>query len=189
MQRLIRLVLMLTVLFAALSMGTSVRPGASVAYAAAYQPVTTESSCLNTIERSFLNLLNQYRASKGLPALKASKALNVASYWHSNDMGTRRYFSHTTKSPLLSGQTGSTPWARMKDAGYGFSTTKAENIAAGYSTAQAVFNAWKNSSGHNANMLNANLKVIGIGYAKVTGSPYTHYWTTDFGGYVDAAGC
>jgi uncharacterized protein YkwD len=184
-----RVALTLAVLVAALSMGTGMRHGASVAYAAAYQPVNTESACLNTIEKEFLTLINQHRASKGLPALKASKALNVASYHHSKDMGTRRYFSHTTKSPLLSGQTGSSPWARMKDAGYGYNTTKAENIAAGHATAQAVFNAWKNSAGHNANMLNASLQVIGIGYARVTGSPYTHYWTTDFGGYADAAGC
>lgn len=161
----------------------------SVAYAAAYQPVTTDAACLSPQEQQFLTLINQYRASKGLPALKASKALNVASFYHSKDMAVRKYFSHTTKSPLLAGQSGATPWARMADAGYGYSTYKAENIAAGQTTAQAVFNAWKASSGHNANMLNANYKVIGIGMAVVSGSPYGTYWTTDFGGFVDAAGC
>ena len=55
------------------------------------------------------------------------------------------------------------------------------------STAQAVFNAWKASSGHNTNMLNGKYTVIGIGLATVSGSPYTNYWTTDFGGYTDAA--
>jgi uncharacterized protein YkwD len=162
---------------------------ATVAHAAAYQPVTTEAACLNTQEAEFLRLINSYRASKGLPALKASKALNVASFHHSKDMAVRKYFSHTTKSPLLSGQSGSSPWARMADAGYGYSTYKGENIAAGQTTAQAVFNAWKNSSGHNANMLNPNFKVIGIGMAVVSGSPYGTYWTTDFGGVVDVAGC
>lgn len=161
----------------------------SVAYAAAYQPVTTDAACLSPQEQQFLTLINQYRASKGLPALKASKALNVASFYHSKDMAVRKYFSHTTKSPLLAGQSGATPWARMADAGYGYSTYKAENIAAGQTTAQAVFNAWKASSGHNANMLNPNYKVIGIGMAVVSGSPYGTYWTTDFGGFVDAAGC
>jgi uncharacterized protein YkwD len=36
-------------------------------------------------------------------------------------------------------------------------------------------------------MLNAKYTVIGIGLATVSGSPYTNYWTTDFGGYTDAA--
>ena len=61
--------------------------------------------------------------------------------------------------------------------------------AAGYSAAQAVFNGWKASSGHNKNMLNPNFKVIGIGFATVSTAPYKYYWTTDFGGKVDAAGC
>jgi uncharacterized protein YkwD len=152
-----------------------------------YPNKTTEATCLNTQEKQFLTLINNYRASKGLNALKASKSLNIAAFTHSKDMGTRKYFSHTTKSPLPAGQSGSSFTNRMSDAGYTFSTYKGENIAAGHATAQAVFNAWKASSGHNANMLNAKYTVIGIGLATVSGSPYTNYWTTDFGGYTDAA--
>ena len=29
--------------------------------------------------------------------------------------------------------------------------------------------------------------LTGIGLATISGSPYTNYWTTDFGGYTDAA--
>ena len=152
-----------------------------------YPNRTTEATCLNTQEKQFLTLINNYRASKGMKALRASKSLNIASFTHSKDMATRRYFSHTTKSPLPVGQSGSSFTNRMSDAGYTYSTYKGENIAAGQSTAQAVFNAWKASSGHNANMLNAKYTVIGIGLATVSGSPYTNYWTTDFGGYADAA--
>ena len=152
-----------------------------------YPNRTTEATCLNTQEKQFLTLINNYRASKGLKALKASKSLNIAAFTHSKDMATRRYFSHTTTSPLPAGQSGSSFTNRMSDAGYTFSTSKAENLAAGQSTAQAVFNAWKASSGHNANMLSAKYTVIGIGLATVSGSPYTNYWTTDFGGYTDAA--
>jgi uncharacterized protein YkwD len=73
----------------------------------------------------------------------------------------------------------------MEDAGYDYNTAKAENIAYGYSSAQSVFDGCKNSPGHNANMLNPSFKVIGIGYAGDA-----HYWTTDFGGYVDTPpGC
>jgi hypothetical protein len=68
--------------------------------------------------------------------------------------------------------------------GYCYNTYKGENIAAGYSSAQAVFDGWKNSPGHNSNMLGANYRVMGIGYVFVAGSPYGHYWTNDFGGYI-----
>lgn len=177
-----RLALVLVVAFAAVLTSVAVTPRDAGA--------ADEASCLSSAEKQFLTLINQYRASKGLGALQASKALNVASYKHSLDMGKRKYFAHNTKSPLPAGQSGPSPWDRMKDAGYGYNTAKGENIAAGYSSAQAVFNGWKASSGHNKNMLNPSFKVIGIGFASVTGSPYKYYWTTDFGGKVDAApGC
>ncbi len=71
-------------------------------------------------------------------------------------------------------------------SGYAFNTSMADNIAAGQTTAAQVFDAWKNSAGHNTNMLGAAYKVIGVSLVIVPGSPYTCYWTTDFGGYVDA---
>lgn len=178
----LRMALLLVVVFGAAAIG-----GAPSWQSASAATVDTNAQCLNTNEQQFLKLINDYRASKGLGALKVSRALNVAAWKHSTDMGKRKYFSHDTKLPLPAGQSGPTAWDRMKDAGYGYNTWKAENIAAGYGTAQAVFTGWKNSAGHNKNMLNPNLKVIGIGYARVDGSPYTYYWTTDFGGYVDAA--
>ena len=73
----------------------------------------------------------------------------------------------------------------MAASGYDFNTYKGENIAAGYGTAAEVFTGWKNSSGHNANMLGASFEVLGVSVVKVTGSKYGYYWTTDFGGYVD----
>lgn len=30
-------------------------------------------------------------------------------------------------------------------------------------------------------MFNPKFKTIGVGYVKIEGSSYTHYWTTDFG--------
>jgi uncharacterized protein YkwD len=145
-------------------------------------PVTSgnEAACLDSIEREFLTLINNYRQQNGLQPLANSRALNIASYKHSKDMGERRYFSHTTPEGL-------TPWDRMAAEGYTYNTYKAENIAAGQKTAQQVFDGWRNSSGHNQNMLDPNLRVIGIGRVAVSGSPYGIYWTTKFGGQVDAA--
>src|SRR5688572_11842686 len=102
-----KLALVIVVAFAAVLTSAAVAPrGASAA---------DEASCLSTAEKQFLSLINQYRASKGLGALTASKALNVASYKHSLDMGTRKYFSHSTKLPLPAGQSGPSPWDRMRE--------------------------------------------------------------------------
>jgi uncharacterized protein YkwD len=62
----------------------------------------------------------------------------------------------------------------------------AENIAAGNSTAQATFNQWLNSPGHNANMLGSSFTVIGIGRA-TGGGQYGVYWTNVFGGASEAS--
>jgi uncharacterized protein YkwD len=40
--------------------------------------------------------------------------------------------------------------------------------------------AWMESPGHRANILNCGYRHIGIGH--VTGGPYGHYWTQKFGG-------
>lgn len=55
----------------------------------------------------------------------------------------------------------------------------AENIYAGRADAQSVFNAWRNSSGHNANMLRDGVTAAGIARAYQSGSTYGWYWTLD----------
>ncbi|MDQ3263607.1 MAG: CAP domain-containing protein [Myxococcota bacterium] len=64
--------------------------------------------------------------------------------------------------------------------------TRAENIAAGNATAEGAFTQWRNSAGHNTNMLNGDYRVIGIGRGYDAASTYGWYWTTTFGGQVDA---
>lgn len=151
-----------------------------VAFASPVQAVSYSAE-----EVAFVQLLNEYRASNGLQPLMVSDMITEACDRHSSDMGKYRFFDHYTVAsdwfPV-----GASPWDRMAACGYNFNTYKGENIAAGYSTAAAVFNGWKNSSGHNANMLNANYKVLGVSLVYVSGSPYGFYWTTDFGGYVDS---
>jgi uncharacterized protein YkwD len=135
-------------------------------------------------EIAFINQLNNYRASKGLARLLISDSISVACDRHNSDMAKYKYFDHVTqKSDFFA--VGSYPWDRMADCGYDYYTSEAENIAAGQQTAAQVFSAWKASSGHNANMLSSSYKVIGVSEYVLSGSPYTYYWTTDFGGYVD----
>jgi uncharacterized protein YkwD len=138
----------------------------------------------STEEARFFQLINNYRVQKGLGALQASDTVAEAAARHSLDMGNFDYFSHQTGGSNFF-PAGYQPWDRMRSLGYNYSTAMGENIAAGQQTAQQVFDAWRNSSGHNANMLNGSFKVIGIARRAVSGSPYGVYWTTDFGGAVD----
>ncbi len=132
-------------------------------------------------ENQVLVLVNQKRAAGATcggvayppaPALTFDERLRCASRKHSKDMGVKNFFSHT-------GSNGSTPWARMKSAGYTY-TQAAENIAAGYSTPTAVVNGWMTSSGHCKNIMKSGLKQLGVGYYEGTVG-YKRYWTQDFG--------
>ncbi len=136
------------------------------------------TTTLDAEEQAFVILINDYRAQNGLGSLSACTSLNRAAQGHSEDMRDQNYFSHT-------GLDNSTPWDRACDACYdlgcGPQTAMAENIAAGNSAAQATFTQWKNSPGHNANMLGASFTVMGIGRA-TGGGMYGVYWTNVFGG-------
>ena len=142
-----------------------------------------ETTPLDTEEQAFLAILNDYRAQNGRPPLAACTSLNRAAQGHSEDMRDQNYFSHD-------GQNGSSFSERACDACYDHAcpvqTAMAENIAAGNGTADATFTQWKNSAGHNANMLGNSYTVIGIGRA-TGGGNYGSYWTTVFGGTTEAS--
>ncbi len=142
-------------------------------------PIKAANFCPDAEERAFLQLINTYRANYRLPALHFSRTLGAAADHHSNQMANNNYFSHD----LLHGVT----WSRnIVDHGYGFSTYKGENIAAGRASAADVFSQWRNSPSHNAIMLSATFTAIGIGRGYNASSRYDWYWTTDFGGIYDA---
>ena len=56
----------------------------------------------------------------------------------------------------------------------------AENIAAGSATPEAVVEQWMNSPGHRANILDPELKELGVGYCHAPNSTYEHYWVQLF---------
>ena len=130
------------------------------------------ASNIGSYELQVLNLVNEQRANYGLSALKYSTALEAVAYAHSKDMAQNNYFSHTN----LSGQS---PFDRMRQAGISYRSA-AENIAAGQRTPQEVVNAWMNSSGHRANILNSSVTEMGVGI--YSGGSYGVYWTQLFRG-------
>ncbi len=139
-----------------------------------------QAAALDGEETAVLNLINQYRVANGLGELSVNGTLGSAARWMGDDMANNNYFSHTDSL-------GRDPFVRLGDFGYTYNTWKGENLAAGVETAQAAFDLWKGSPGHNANMLNANFTVVGIARSYSSGSTFGWYWATDFGGQADPA--
>ena len=120
--------------------------------------------------KEVMRLTNEIREEHGLCVLEWNDALAKAAYKHSLDMVNRQFFDHENPD-------GDSPVDRIKNEGLIFFTA-AENIAAGQSSPQAVVKAWMESEGHRANILNPDLKQIGVGVAR--GGIYGIYWTQDF---------
>lgn len=129
-------------------------------------------------ECAFLGIINEYRVANQLPPLTISRTLGAAAEYHSLDMAANNYFSHTLSD-------GTTWDQNIANFGYPSNTARAENLAAGYGDAKITFQQWRNSAGHNANMLNGKFRAIGIGRAYNANSKHGWYWTNTFGSTVD----
>ena len=127
----------------------------------------TADTSVTAYEQEVIRLVNEIRADHGLRPLTYDWQLARVARYKSQDMKDNRYFSHN--SPVYG-----TPFQMMKSFGISYRSA-GENIARGYVTPQAVVSGWMNSSGHRANILNANFTHIGVGY--VSGG---NYWTQMF---------
>ena len=112
-------------------------------------------------------LVNAERAKQGLSALTIDTKVQQAALVRAKE--SAQSFSHTRPN-------GSSFSTALTEAGVSYRTA-GENIAYGQSTPQQVMNAWMNSSGHRANILNANYTTIGVGYTVING---TAYWAQLF---------
>lgn len=129
--------------------------------------IPTLDSAVTSFEQEVIRLVNEIRAENGLKALTYDWELARVARYKSQDMKDNQYFAHN--SPIYG-----TPFQMIKNFGISYRSA-GENIAKGYATPQAVVNAWMNSSGHRANILNASYTRIGVGY--VSGG---NYWTQMF---------
>ncbi|MGY1641585.1 CAP domain-containing protein [Geodermatophilus sp. SYSU D00703] len=122
-----------------------------------------------SVEGRVLALVNEARAQAGCAPVAADGALAAVARAHSADMRDRDYFAHDTPEGL-------SPFDRAEQAGVGYA--RAENIAFGQPDAAAVMEAWMNSAGHRANVLDCDLTKLGVGVAEGAGGPW---WTQLFG--------
>ena len=134
-----------------------------------------KAEALDSEEQAFLGTLNDYRAQNGLGPLTLNDTLNNVARWMATDLGANNYFSHTDSL-------GRDPFQRMDQMGYAYNTWRGENLVAGTETSPYAFQLWRDSPGHNANMLGDHYTVIGIARVYNATSNYGWYWATEFGG-------
>lgn len=121
-------------------------------------------------ENEVIRLVNEYRIENGLEPFKASDFLSKKTDIRGAEL-TQNY-SHDRPN----GESCSTVFY---DGGCIFT---GENIAVSYPTPQQVFDAWKNSPGHNANMLKENSRgrYIGVSCFISKDSAYRIHWVQMF---------
>ena len=129
--------------------------------------IPSVDSTVSNYEQEVVRLVNIERTSRGLAALEYDWQLSRVARYKSQDMKDNSYFSHT--SPTYG-----SPFNMMKSFDISYRTA-GENIAKGQRTPAAVVNAWMNSSGHRANILNSSFTHIGVGYVSSG-----NYWTQMF---------
>jgi uncharacterized protein YkwD len=141
-------------------------------------PLVSPSADLHVqaFETELIRLVNGYRVSKGLSALQDQGEIRDVARAHSEHMIAHRFFGHSSPEGL-------SPADRLDEAGVSWSGV-GENLAAGYGSPQAVFDAWMLSPEHRQNIESETWTHTGVGYALDSGSSDSssplHYWTQTF---------
>ena len=139
--------------------------------------------CRAVIQQEMYRLINEHRATKGRDALGVSTKIQNTAWVKSKDMGENNYFDHEYNGKFI--------W-EYKDC----AIADSENIAlCGYNAkggkmtdeqckdlANILFNMWKESAGHNANMIDKTTKYVGFDLYMVDkgNGAYTVYATQEF---------
>jgi uncharacterized protein YkwD len=92
-----------------------------------------------SIEIEILELINEYRVSKGLSNLRTMDIVKYQAFSHTDYMIAQNNISHDyffSRKAFLESQVGA--------------TAVSENVAYGYSYAESLVNAWINSDSHRA---------------------------------------
>jgi uncharacterized protein YkwD len=139
--------------------------------------IVVENGIPSNIVRRMLELVNQQRGAAGLAPLSLNSQLTTAAQGHSQDMADHNFLGHN-------GSDGSSPFDRMRQAGYQFAWA-GENVAAGQYTPEDAMSSWMHETppndGHRQNILSPHYREMGVGYAFSDTTQFKHYWTQDFG--------
>ena len=117
--------------------------------------------------------INAYRKENGLKPLRLNPALTEAAKAHSRDLAKWDRISHY-------GSDGSNPWDRVKRTGYN-AKLAAENVGTGQASIDEVMKGWRESPGHNKNLLLADADHMGIALVQEPKSEFKTFWTLVIG--------
>lgn len=117
---------------------------------------TGVSSPSASITRQILVFVNEYRRTKGLPALQPNSYISSVALGHSKDM-------LTGKSPF--GHDGFRQRIDLISHRLGHLHVAAENVASGPMGAREVVDGWLHSPGHRRN-IEGDFRLTGIGVAE-----------------------
>jgi uncharacterized protein YkwD len=115
------------------------------------------------------SLISEYRDAHGLGAVTPDPVLQGLAQAQADSMAAHNVLSHTVNGTLS---------ARFDAAGLG-QTFAVENVSAGYFSFPAALAGWRNSPEHNANLLSAKMKHLGIATAYAPGTRYLVFWALD----------
>lgn len=136
----------------------------------ALEPAAADLFTTGAREEAMLAYINAARAAVNLPPLTLDPILCKGAYIKSKDMAVNGYFSHT--SPTYGDC-----FQMMDDLGVK-RTYAGENIAINTSVSSA-HQAFMNSPGHRANILNTRFREVGLGFYESGGRLYVTQWFTD----------
>jgi uncharacterized protein YkwD len=119
------------------------------------------------------DLINQYRVDNGLKPLVINAKLTEAAKDHCRDLAKWDRISHY-------GSDGSNPWDRVKRTGYK-ARIAAENVGTGQINFDEVLKGWKDSPGHNKNLLLSDGKEMGLALVQDPKTEFRSFWTLVIG--------
>ena len=126
----------------------------------------TEEHVESTLASQIVAICNEFRVAEGLEPLTEDPELDALAQIRAEEIVV--YFEHERPD-------GSDCFTVMKDYKC---TLCGENIAAGQGNPKEVVDAWMDSEGHRANIMNKDFKRIGIGYS--AGGEFGAYWAQLF---------
>lgn len=125
---------------------------------------STEEDSQHAFIKEVVNLVNVERAKEGLAPLTIDTKVQAAAQVRAREC--EQLFSHTRPD-------GSSFATALKEQSVSYRSA-GENIAWGQRSPEEVMEAWMNSSGHRANIMNSNFTTIGVGYYE--NAKGTDYW-------------
>jgi uncharacterized protein YkwD len=125
------------------------------------------------IEHAVITLVNAERQLRGLAAVRRHERLHRAAQWMAEDLAMRETLDHTDSRRRSMAD-------RVRSFGYRDADVLAENIAEGQDSPEEVFTSWMESPGHRANLLNPDVRHVGVGHARKR--PGKEVWVLDLAG-------